>query len=289
MSDPVLDGLARALAQPMPRRRAVRLMVSGLVAASFPALRPRRAAGQGCNPNDPSYKTCPLGQCCPGDAYCCAQTRECCPAGEVCLDQPGSVQCCTAGQECVDVCCPSGTTCCKGDFNDCCYPGFQCIDGSCVECDECKGESNRVASVETASGDNLGLTDKQLCRDQEVKAKEATKVHLGDGSVVTLEAGNGWRVRQCAPDESIFDLIGDKLEMLFSGDGKFNLQTDRATTGVRGTAFTVTYNERKKRTTTKVKSGKVEVWANRSPKKKVIARKGDTVIQQGNEPPEIKN
>jgi FecR protein len=279
MSDPDLDGLARTLAQPMPRRRAVRVMAVGFVAAAFPALRPRRAVAQGgCGPSTcqdlfPGYKCCPLGQCCPGDAYCCAQTRECCPAGEVCLDKPGSVECCLPERVC-------GAECCPADY--------ECRGGECIFCEACEGSNNRFVSVETASGDDLGLTGKQMCRDQEVVAQESTRIHLSDGSVITLEAGNGWKVRKCAPDETIFDLIGDKIIKLFAGDGKFNLETDRAIIGVRGTEFSAAYNRRKKRTTVKVKSGKLQVWARRSPKKKVTARKGDTVIQQGNESPRIK-
>ena len=59
MSERFFDELARTLASPMPRRRALRLTGAALVAATVPALRPRSALA-GCGPDTPCSSTCHL-------------------------------------------------------------------------------------------------------------------------------------------------------------------------------------------------------------------------------------
>jgi hypothetical protein len=61
MSERFVDDLARLLASPMPRRRALRLAGAAIVAAAVPGLRPRSAFGQSpCGPDTPCSSLCHL-------------------------------------------------------------------------------------------------------------------------------------------------------------------------------------------------------------------------------------
>ena len=58
MSRQSLDDLARTLAEPMPRRRALRFAGAALVASVLPGLRPRGALADGCGPDTHCSDAC---------------------------------------------------------------------------------------------------------------------------------------------------------------------------------------------------------------------------------------
>ena len=152
--------------------------------------------------------------------------------------------------------------------------------------DTCEGTQNRIESVQTASGDDLGLSGTQLYDGQTIKARERTRIRLGDTSVVTLSKGDSYDVH--CEDFTLIDVFVNTLIKISSGsDAKFRVETPRAVTGVRGTEISVEYEKKKERTTVNVKSGKVEVQAKRGSKKKVVAGKGETVVQVGKKAPKI--
>lgn len=146
MSERVFDDLARRLAQPMPRRRALRLLGAAVAMAAVPALRPGLASGrsrqrQGC-PN-PSSLPCPAQhKCCVAgsDAWCCPDTHECqrgiarclapCPDGRRRCGT--NIFCCEGGEACVGgkcvKTCPSGRARCG---SRCCPKGHACVRGRC--------------------------------------------------------------------------------------------------------------------------------------------------------------
>jgi hypothetical protein len=68
----VFDGVARALAAPVTRRRAVGLIGGAVIAGSL--LRPGRARAQNCYPGGPQICTNPHGArvCVPNDLQCCS-------------------------------------------------------------------------------------------------------------------------------------------------------------------------------------------------------------------------
>lgn len=143
--DDAFDGLARALAQPVSRRRTLGLLgvavLGGLGAAPLAraAWAPRGGAGPGrevpCGIRPPysfpSY--CPTGHECCGSDHCCPSDHE------YCSDQSGrgtcsckpelvcGVTCCPAGWQCISAfCCPPGATSCAGQ---CCDAGSECVQG----------------------------------------------------------------------------------------------------------------------------------------------------------------
>ncbi len=141
------DDLARTLAQPMPRRRAVRVIGVSFAALAVPGLSPAvgragldqatcpdgskcRTAGDVCctrkSPVSGGY-VCrrPSEVCCCGNTACDAVTERCiCPA-------PGG-----AGGMCAPKCAlthgPNWTNCGVG----CCRPHEECRDGECFSCED---------------------------------------------------------------------------------------------------------------------------------------------------------
>lgn len=129
MSESFFDDLARTLAQPMPRRRAVRVLGAALVTAVLPGVSARAAfAGRmlsTCEPNTRECK-CPSAggrffvACCPTNHPTLKYTCEC-------FGEPDPRAQCTAQRIC-----PPGSTKCG---NDCCEPYENCVGGRC-ECNE---------------------------------------------------------------------------------------------------------------------------------------------------------
>jgi len=135
MGEKLIDDLARALVQPMPRRRALRVLGSTLVAVAVPGMRPgpafarrRATCDAGCGPD---VRACPkvvnLGT---GPPLCCgAPARRYSCEGSifepVCVDRckgPNDIPC--TGKKDQDGC--SAFTCCK-------RPEFKgCDDGDCI-------------------------------------------------------------------------------------------------------------------------------------------------------------
>ena len=145
MSERFFDDLARTLASPMPRRRALRLAGSALVAAAVPALRPRSALA-GCGPDTKCSSTCLLpphiGGCgVEGSTGCgtqvnCRLTGGCMIAGDTC---------CRSGvgpKEDAWIC-PKDTECGK-QRPKCiakCPPKYQCGDNCCKSGEYCETHS----------------------------------------------------------------------------------------------------------------------------------------------------
>lgn len=135
MGEALFDGLARSLAEPMPRRRALRTLATGFAAAAVPGAFARRA-----------FAASPPAPCSGGGTFCGNVN----PLGKVgynigcCLGAPGETRtvCCPGIPGVVgSLCCPTGYTCgnthanapencicrsrvvCQGR---CCQPGEYC-------------------------------------------------------------------------------------------------------------------------------------------------------------------
>ena len=124
MSERIFDDLARALASPMPRRRAVRMVGAALAVAALPGLRPRSALARSsitCDPN--TEELCSKN----------AGTQVCMPLGGTC---------CIFGPESgydggLLVGCGKGARCGSGKLGDrCVCDQHWDAEGNCVECDE---------------------------------------------------------------------------------------------------------------------------------------------------------
>jgi hypothetical protein len=119
------DELSRAMARGMPRRKVLKMALTGLAGGAVAAvLGPGRAAHAiACISG-----TVPCGTtCCPPSLVCLDPTTETCgcpPGGATC-----GQFCCLRGESCSDprasCCCPKGSTPCGGS---CCAAGVACID-----------------------------------------------------------------------------------------------------------------------------------------------------------------
>lgn len=139
-----LDELARTMAQPMPRRRALRAIGGALVTVATPGVLARSAgaapaitsACQGCGV--PHGAGCVLNQKCStavrGYTVCCTYPGYfgsfqnsngglCAQAGGNGLDPPGGLACC----------CPAGTTCGQPPGQVCVSQCKKCADGKCCD------------------------------------------------------------------------------------------------------------------------------------------------------------
>jgi len=176
------DDLARTLAQPMPRRRALRLLGGAVVASAVPGvLRPSRAPGATRTASTGVTRT---ASACPRPGYCPSGRVDCsvCPGGA-----PGScflAGCGAPGSEC---CClkdaagrKSGATLCA--------PGYRCVPqgdppcvckntcgvGNCCKPGEyCANFSQRLCCKEEERGCGL-----QCCKPNE----ECKTIRVGTGS-----------------------------------------------------------------------------------------------------------
>ncbi len=121
------EDLTRAMARPMPRRGAIKILGATFAAgAAATVAGPMRADAR-------TRGTCKAGQtpcghkCCDAGAAC-THSGCCCPSGTT----PCGNKCCKSGVACVDatrgVCgCPSGTTpCMTGKTLHCCPAGQAC-------------------------------------------------------------------------------------------------------------------------------------------------------------------
>jgi hypothetical protein len=129
------DNLSKAMAGPMPRRRALRLMGASLAAgAAAVVVRPFRGdAVGGCGVGE---QTCG-NFCCKKGTFCSTPSPGdecCCPKGST----PCGVRCCAAGVACYNsaqgVCgCRPGTTPCVARTTSqvrCCAAGVACTPNS---------------------------------------------------------------------------------------------------------------------------------------------------------------
>ncbi len=124
MGERFIDDLARGLAEPMPRGRAVRVLGAAVITAAAPALWPRPAAARGtvncaAKPDTPVPCSCPAAGgltyeiCCWDERACnCHPTSaNCCPEPKI-WNGTACVEECASGVKCQGKCCPEGFKCC---------------------------------------------------------------------------------------------------------------------------------------------------------------------------------
>lgn len=204
MSERFFDDLARTLASPMPRRRAIRLAGGALVAAALPGVFPRNAlAGCGkdtkcmedtCHDADAGH----IGGCgVEGKTGCgsqvnCRLTGGCLIAGDTCcragVGPKEDAWICPKGTEC-DYKVPSArrcTTCppARKCGNTCCLPDEVCEHGECVPC---PGPRRCGKGGCCDDGAVCRNTKRGLCCDREWKV---------------CQAGRDNAVNCCPPDKS---------------------------------------------------------------------------------------
>jgi hypothetical protein len=149
-----LDELARSLAKPMPRRRALRLVGGAVVAVALPGIRTTKARAASrfhdcvpkggllceCNCGGPNGDVCQRICCTPKDEYECNCGTVAEGASCKCRRKCGSA-CCKSTQYCGSakhaLCCNVGLgfgkeeACVGKNLAQCCKPGFKCCGEAC--------------------------------------------------------------------------------------------------------------------------------------------------------------
>lgn len=147
-----LDELARTLAEPMPRRRAARVIGASLVAVAVPGVSPRIARAGLATPRR-GGATCPDGSECGAGESCCDEPNvrgvyNCRRPGQVCccgnaICNPPKERCWCPSREAGGVCAPNCPLVYGRGFKNCgavcCQPHQRCADelqGTCVSCEQ---------------------------------------------------------------------------------------------------------------------------------------------------------
>ena len=135
MSERFFDNLARTLASPMPRRRALRVAGAALVTAAVPGIRPRTARAAG----ELSVDTPCSGS---GGVFCGYAVNDGFNYG--CCGNPAvPFVCCNQNEKVGSWCCREGYTCGPGDGKgrkpNCICDGDECGAKCCPKHQECEG------------------------------------------------------------------------------------------------------------------------------------------------------
>lgn len=183
----LFDELARTLAAPMPRSRAVRLLAGSLVAAALPLARPGlegAIAGsvRAAKCDDPGTCGNPLFPKVCGCDFLAGCYRDCCAPDETCCKRPNPNG---GGPPCEKACCPKGTRC--GDpaaGEPVCVKaceGTPCGSGCCEDGQYC---CNRTFSLKAPHCCEYEESLKDACKDTEVTTIILT-IALGAGAALT--------------------------------------------------------------------------------------------------------
>ena len=186
-----LDELARSMAKPLPRRRALRLLGGAIVAVALPGIVTPKARGgsrfhlcepQGgllceCNCGGPNGDICQRICCTPKEDYECNCGTVAEGASCKCRRKCGSA-CCHRGQYCASaknaVCCNTSRglgheePCDTGGFVQCCKPGFKCCGQACCHsltqvCDDNGGCACKRGNTRRCGGDCCNPKTQKCC------------------------------------------------------------------------------------------------------------------------------
>lgn len=173
--------------------------------------------------------------------------------------------------------------------------GYQYFENTRIEVEPewCAGDQNKIVSA-VANGEAIGLGER-FFQGQVITAPPGTRIVLGDESVIELEDGGKFSIDECDTSFTGVALTGTvrkfwaHVKKIAAGsDKKFEVQTERAVAGVRGTIFSVGYDKRKQLTTLDTEEGSVWFKSQGGAKKgKVIVDAGESAIQKGKGKPKM--
>jgi hypothetical protein len=157
----------------------------------------------------------------------------------------------------------------------------------------CMGPVSHVSSA-TAAGQSLGLDGMRFYPGQVITAPPNSKLSFADGSVIELDQGGSFRVDKCLEKKTEFSITRtvrkayiEVLKALSGSEAKYNVKTQRAVAGVRGTGYEITYIEHKQLTKVAVDHGVVSLKGINGAKGEILIRKGQVGVQRGKQSPEL--
>jgi hypothetical protein len=170
-----LDELARSLAKPMPRRRALRLIGGAVVSASLPLGRPaisRAASFRPTNCGDPRTCADPRFPKVCGCDFLAGCYRDCCAPSDICCKFPPASG---GGAPCEKACCPPDTQCGSGKPGDVCVSlcKVQCGGKCCKDTEYCANRQQQLCCKNNEVG-----CGRDCCKPNE----ECLTIRVGTGS-----------------------------------------------------------------------------------------------------------
>ena len=169
----------------------------------------------------------------------------------------------------------------------------------------CLGPSNTITSVSDGEGRELSRAERAalaldgptFMRGQTVivpnSIPKGIEIQLEDGTVARIVSGSKLKLNKCEffEDKSpsfkgtlILGKIWFHVSKVF-GPGRFEVETERAVTGNRGTTFSVDYDQKTFTTTVEVEEGSVWLRNKLGVPKTIIVNAGQTAVQTGDQPP----
>lgn len=231
-----LDDLARVLAEPMSRRRALRLAGASLVAVAVPGVAPSAAHGGSArsrrsNTCAPEWQVCAYNEhlccppdrpvccsmvspssgqhgCCKSEAHCCGGNTCCDPATEECdVSQGFGVcvkHCPDRRPRCGSTCCRAGETCRSGK---CCPSSRLCGDKCCPSGKQCafSGRSRVCCPSERLVPRKIAGRNTRFC--------------CPTGTRVVFGSWNGQPMYGCCPPNDYTCCVEDELVPLVPPSG----------------------------------------------------------------------
>jgi hypothetical protein len=162
-----------------------------------------------------------------------------------------------------------------------------------VEPDYCEGKEHKIVSA-TAKGESLGLDGMQFYPGQIVNVPAGAKIRLGDSSKIEVDDATSFQITDCETSKTKIFLKEDVGSLwihvkraVAGSDRKFDVVTERAVAGVRGTIFEVSYDKDKELTKVAVEESSVYLKGHNGAKGKVIIKEGQTGVQKGKKKPKL--
>lgn len=173
----------------------------------------------------------------------------------------------------------------------------------------CEGKSNQIVSVRDGNGQTLddderkalGLGDRRFMTGQTVSIPKdipkGIEIEFYDYSILRVSRGSSFKINQCSDVAPLSDPLSVKITLLIGkiwakitpeNDTNWNIQTERAVDGNRGTTFSTEYNPVTKTTTVMVEEGSVWLKNRFGKVKMIIIKAGETGTQTMNRPPVLK-
>jgi hypothetical protein len=161
-----------------------------------------------------------------------------------------------------------------------------------VEPEYCAGAKHRIVSA-TANGQSIGLGPR-LFAGQVVNAPPKTIIRLGDRTRIELEKGGRFEIAECETNSTVVELresvarfLAHVKKAVGGSTRKFEVQTERAVAGVRGTIFEVRYDKAKRLTRVAVEESSVYLKGRNGAKGKVVVKAGRVGVQKGKRAPRL--
>lgn len=156
----------------------------------------------------------------------------------------------------------------------------------------CAGDQNQIRTA-AADGTSLGLDGMHFFPGQRITVPSETRIDLADGSTIKLEKGGSFTVDSCETNETVLRVNGTvkslwvHFKKIVAGSNrKFDVKTERAVAGVRGTIFKLSYDKATKLTKVLVTEHQVSL-KRLGARRGVMIQEGQVGVQKGSKAPRI--